>query len=97
MGAGQAADPAAKRGGRARKGAVREVLNGIFDGLSTGCQGAAMPKDLPPKSTAHDDLELGEWDGTLERIDHALCRLPREAGRAASPTAAIPGLRRGRR
>jgi hypothetical protein len=26
----------------------------------------------PPKSTAHDYLMLWDWDGTLERIQHAL-------------------------
>ena len=30
---------------------VREVLNGIFYVLWTGCQWKALPKDLPPKST----------------------------------------------
>jgi transposase len=82
--------PPAKRGGRPRKVDVREVLNGIFYVLSTGCQWEAMPKDLPPKSTVHDYLGLWEWDGTLERIHHALYVVCREqAGREASPTAAI--------
>jgi transposase len=31
---------------------VREVLNGIFYVLWTGCQWKALPKDLPPKSTS---------------------------------------------
>jgi transposase len=31
---------------------VREVLNGIFYVLWTGCQWKALRKDLPPKSTA---------------------------------------------
>jgi transposase len=43
--------PPAKRGGRPRQVDVREVLNGIFYVLSTGCQWKAMPKDLPPKRT----------------------------------------------
>jgi hypothetical protein len=50
---------------------VREVLNGNFYVLWTGCQWKALPKDLPPKSTVHDYLELWNWDGTLERIHHA--------------------------
>jgi transposase len=29
---------------------VREILNGIFYMLWTGCQWQALPKDLPPKS-----------------------------------------------
>lgn len=36
----------AKRGGRPRKMDLREVLNGIFYVLSTGCQWQALPKDL---------------------------------------------------
>jgi transposase len=69
---------------------VREVLNGIFYILWTGCQWKALPKDLPPKSTVHDYLELWNWDGTLERIHHSLYVAVRErAGREASPTVAI--------
>jgi transposase len=82
--------PPAKRGGRRREVNVREVLNAIFYVLSTGCQWAALPKDLPPKSTAHAYFMLWEWDGTLERIHHALYVATREReGREASPTAAI--------
>jgi transposase len=50
--------PPAKRGGRRRSVNVREVLNGIFYILWTSCQWKAVPKDLPPKSTVHDYLEL---------------------------------------
>ena len=64
--------PPARHGGRKRSVNVREVLNGIFYVLWTGCQWKALPKDLPPKSTVHDYLELWNWDGTLERIHHAL-------------------------
>ena len=50
----------------------------------------ALPKDLPPKSTVHDYLEFWNWDGTVERIHHALYLAVREQeGREASPTAAI--------
>jgi transposase len=82
--------PPAKRGGRKRSVNVREVLNGIFYVLSTGCQWPALPKDLPPKSTVWEYLDLWEWNGTLERIHHALYVATREReGREASPTAAI--------
>ena len=58
--------------------------------LSTGCQWNALPKDLPPKSTVYDYLDLWDWDGTLERIHHTLYVAVREReGREASPTAAI--------
>lgn len=80
----------AKRGGRPRTVDVREVLNAILYVLSAGCQWAALPKDLPPRSTAWAYFDLWEWDGTLERIHHALYVAVREqAGRAASPTTAI--------
>ena len=59
--------PLAKHGGRKRTIDVREILNEIFYVLWTGCQWKALPKDLPPKSTVHDYLELWNWDGTLER------------------------------
>ncbi len=82
--------PPAKRGGRKRSVDVREVLNGIFYVLSTGCQWNALPKDLPPKSTVYDYFDLWQWDGTLERIHHALyLALRDQAGREASPTAAV--------
>lgn len=82
--------PPARRGGRPRDVNVREVLNGIFYVLSTGCQWKALPKDLPPKSTVHYYFMLWDWDGTLERIHHALYVAVREqAGREASPTTAI--------
>ena len=82
--------PPVKRGGRKRSVNVREVLNAIFYVLWTGCQWKALPKDLPPKSTVYDYLDLWNWDGTLERIHHALYVAVREqAGREASPTTAI--------
>src|SRR4030081_2535524 len=82
--------PPAKRGGRRREVNVREVLNAIFYVLSTGCQWQALPKDLPPKSTVHFYFMLWDWDGTLERIHHALYVAVREQeGREASPSVAI--------
>jgi transposase len=82
--------PSAKRGGNKRRVDVREVMNGIMYVLSTGCQWRAVPKDLPPRSTLFDYLNLWSWDGTLDRMHHALyveCR--EQSEREASPTAAI--------
>lgn len=80
----------ARHGGRKRSVNVREVPNGIFYVLWTGCQWKALPKDLPPKSTVHDYLELWNWDGTLERIHQALYVAVREQEeREARPTVAI--------
>ena len=80
----------AKRGGRPRSVNVREVLNAVFYVLWTGCQWKALPKDLPPRSTVWEYLDLWDWDGTLGRIHHALYVEVREkAGREASPSTAI--------
>ena len=82
--------PPAKRGGRKRKVDLREIVNGIMYVLSTGCQWRYVPKDLPPKSTLFDYLDLWNYDGTLERLHHALyveCR--EKMGRQASPTACV--------
>jgi hypothetical protein len=49
-----------------------------------------LPKDLPPKSTAHSYFMLWDWSGTLERIHDSLYVALREsAGKEASPTTAI--------
>jgi transposase len=82
--------PPAKRGGNKRTVDIREVVNGVMYVLSTGCQWAALPKDLPARSTVNDYFRHWDEDGTLERIHHALYVRCRElAGRDASPTAAI--------
>jgi transposase len=82
--------PPAKRGGDKRTVVLREVVNGLMYVLSTGCQWRAIPKDLPPKSTVYDYFDLWTYDGTLDRIHHALyvqCR--EQEQRESSPTAAI--------
>jgi transposase len=82
--------PPAKSGGNRRHVDEREVVNGLMYILSTGCQWRAIPKDLPPRSTLHDYFDLWTYDGTLERIHHALyVRCREKAARDASPTAAI--------
>ena len=57
---------------------MREVLNGLMDVLGTGCQWRAMPKDLPPRSTANDYFADWDYDGTLDRIHHAFYLVCRE-------------------
>jgi transposase len=82
--------PPARRGGGKRRVNMREVVNGLMYVLSTGCQWRAIPKDFPPKSTVYGYFDLWTYDGTLERIHHALYISCREAeGREASPTAAV--------
>ena len=82
--------PPARRGGNKRHVNVREIVNGLMYVLSTGCQWRAIPKDLPPRSTVYDYFDLWSWDGTLDRIHHALYAKCREAvDREASPTAVV--------
>src|ERR1700735_4213345 len=82
--------PPGKSGGGKRTVIMREVVNGLMYVLSTGCQWRAIPKDLPPKSTVYDYFDRWTYDGTLQRIHHALYEQCREqAQREASPTAAI--------
>ena len=82
--------PPAKKGGNKRTVDVRAVVNGVMYILSTGCQWAALPKDLPPRSTVNDYLRRWDDDRTMDRIHHALYVRCRElAGCEASPTAAI--------
>ena len=82
--------PPGKTGGGKRTVNMREVVNGLMYILSTGCQWRAIPKDLPPKSSVYDYFDLWTYDGTLERIHHALYEQCRDrAQREASPTAAI--------
>ena len=83
-------DVAQHGSGRRRRVDLREVLNAVFSVLGTGCQWRALPKDLPPRSTVHDDFVRWHCDGTLGRLHHALDVQARErAGKEASPTTAI--------
>jgi transposase len=82
--------PPPKRGGNKRTVDVREVVNGLMYLLSTGCQWDALPRDLPPKSTVNDYFRRWTYDGTLDRIHHALYVKCRDlAEREGSPTAAV--------
>lgn len=82
--------PAARRGGNKRTVDIREVMNGLIYGPGTGCPWRAISRDFPPRSTVNYYFCRWQHDGTLDRLHHALYTLCREqAGREASPTAAI--------
>jgi transposase len=65
--------PPGRHGGRGRSVNVREVLNGIFYVLWTGCRWKALPRDLPPKSTVPGVRVIAERFGvnpsTVQRIN----------------------------
>ena len=77
--------PPARRGGRRRSIDERGVLNAIFCGLATGCQWQALPKDLPPKSTAHfylcGGIGTARWSASTRR-SMGRCARRRDAKRA---------------
>jgi transposase len=82
--------PPARRGGCQRTVNIREVLNGLLYGLSTGCQWRAIPTDLPPRRTIFDYLERWHADGTLGQIHATLyVRCREQAERETSPSACI--------
>jgi transposase len=82
--------PPARHGGRRRSVNVREVLNGIFYILWTGCQWKALPKDLPPRARYMTILSSGTGLARWSASHHELYVAVREQqGREASPTVAI--------
>ncbi len=82
--------PPAKTGGRPRSVNMREVINGIFYELRSGCAWRMLPHDLPPRQTVYHYFRQWKGDGTWERMNEALRTQLREAdGREAEPSAAI--------
>jgi putative transposase len=80
--------PAAKPGGRPRRLNMREVLNGIFYLLKTGCQWRMLPKEFPKWKTVNDYFAKWRKDGTWQRLNDALCERVRTAGgRNTTPSA----------
>ena len=81
--------PPAKHGGRHRTVDLREVANAIFYVIRTGCQWAAIPNDLPPKSTANDYFARWRDDGTWDAMVDALrIRVRAAEGRDPTPSKA---------
>jgi putative transposase len=80
--------PPAKRGGRPRTVNMREVLNGIFYVLKTGCQWENLPKDLPPSGTVFYYFNRWRKEKVWQQMNAALReRVRLEAGREAIPSA----------
>src|SRR5215216_8075567 len=82
--------PPAKSGGRKRTSNMREILDGLFYVLKTGCQWDMRPHDFPPKGTVYHYFNQWSKDGTLERMNAKLrVQVRLAAGREATPSAAI--------
>jgi len=76
--------------GRLRRTNLREVLNGIFYVLRTGCAWRMLPHDLPPWQTVYDYFRRFQADGTWTQIhDHLRSEVRRDAGRLPQPRAAV--------
>lgn len=82
--------PAAKEGGRPRVVDMREVVNGIFYVLKTGCQWANLPGDFPPSGTVFYYDNTWRKQKGWQAMNAALREQVRQAeGREATPSAAI--------
>jgi putative transposase len=80
--------PPAKRGGRPRTANMREVLNGIFYALKTGCQWENLPKDLPPSGTVFYYFNRWRKEKVWQQMNDTLREQVRlEVGREATPSA----------
>jgi putative transposase len=54
--------------GRPREHTKKEILNGIFYILRSGCSWRMLPHDLPPWKTIYHYFRLWTKDGTLKKL-----------------------------
>ena len=81
--------PPAHRG-RPRERNLREILNGIFYLLRSGCAWRLLPKEFGPWSTVHDYYRRWRRQGLWAQLNHTLRRQVRQrAGKNADPSAGI--------
>lgn len=80
--------PAAR--GRPRQHGWREILNGVFYLVRSGCAWRLLPHNLPPWKTVYHYYRLWRIDGTWERINCIVReRLRTHLGRDAQPSAGV--------
>jgi len=78
------------RTGRPRKYSYRQIVNGIFYVLRTGCTWDMMPHDLPPWLTCHHYFSKWRQDDTWQNVHDTLREKVRvQSGRQATPSAAV--------
>ena len=76
--------------GRKREHPFREIINGIFYILRSGCQWRMIPHDFPPWSIVYHYFRLWRLKGIWEQMNAALRTELRIAdGRKPEPSAAI--------
>jgi putative transposase len=82
--------PQAKPGGRPRSVDLRQILNGIFYLLRTGCAWRYLPTTYGAWSTVYSYFWHGRRDHTWTQIQAVLrAQVRQQAGREPSPSAAI--------
>ena len=83
--------PPADPGGRPRTTDMRAAMNAIFYLLRTGCPWRYLPRGpFPPRSTVYNIFRKFQREGAWDAIwAELLIALREQAGRGASPTAAI--------
>lgn len=78
------------RTGRPREHSYREIVNGIFYVLRTGCTWDMMPHDLPPWSSCQHYFSRWRRDGIWQSIHDALREKVRvKSGKEPTPSAAV--------
>jgi putative transposase len=82
--------PEAKPGGRPEEYPKREILNGIFYLLRSGCSWRMLPHDLPPWRTVYYYFWQWRKDGTWQ-VMHDLLRgdVRAAVGKPRQPSAGI--------
>jgi putative transposase len=64
--------PTKAQTGRPREHSWREILNGIFYLLQSGCSWRMLPTNLPPWQTVYHYFRLWRKEGLWERLNQAL-------------------------
>lgn len=86
----QSCIPPEKPGGRPRRVNIREVINGIFYLLRTGCSWRMLPNDYPEWPVVYYYFRRWKKNGTWKKIHDTLRgKVRKKAGKSEQPTAGI--------
>jgi putative transposase len=82
--------PVASQRGRPRIHGLRDVLNGVFYVLKSGCPWRLLPREFPPWRTVYHWFRAWRIDGAWERLNAVLRQVLRaRLGRNPEPSAGI--------